>query len=405
MPARPLIAISVPSGPDGLSALLGPLRAALAGTGAAITPIPTQDSGVSPQYLAQLLAATRPDDTQQPLETDEVAVVLATSGSTQNPKGVLHSAATLSALSASVQGGATPQWIAALPITSMGGFNVVLRALETGLDPLPIDSLGGAQPFTPSGFTSVVRLAAERSNDVRVSLVAAQVRRLLSDPAGIAALLQCSQILVGGGPLPAVTADAARVAGIALTTTYGATETAGGAVFNSQPLSGVIISIDPESSEISLAGDMVALGYRCAPELTAQRFVQGSYRTGDLGTFTDRLTITGRIDDVTTINGVNVSLQAVEEILNNCDGVVAAAVVGAPDVGDEDQLFAVIQPERDLDLRTLRIELGNAVHLALGKAAVPRYFAFLDAIPTLPNNKVDRRSILQLTRDGALWQR
>jgi len=193
--------------------------------------------------------------------------------------------------------------------------------------------------------------------------------------------------------------------GIMLTTTYGATETAGGAVFNSQPLAGVTISIDSESSEISLAGDMVALGYRCAPELTAQRFVQGSYRTGDLGTFTDHLVVTGRIDDVTTINGVNVSLHAVEELLNSCEGVAAAAVVSAPDVGDEDQLFAVIEPARDVDHHTLRIELRNAVNLALGAAATPRYFAFLDAIPTLPNNKVDRQSILQLTRDGALWQR
>jgi O-succinylbenzoic acid--CoA ligase len=403
MPARPLIAISVPSGPDGLRALIGPLRAALGGTGAAITPIPAQATGFSPQYLAQLLAATRPDDAAQPLETDEVAVVLATSGSTQSPKGVLHSATTLSALSSAVQGGATPQWIAALPITSMGGFNVVLRALETGLDPLPMDSLGGAKPFTPAGFISVVDLAVQRSSDIRVSLVAAQVRRLLSDPAGISALLQCSQILVGGGPLPSVTADAARAAGIMLTTTYGATETAGGAVFNSQPLAGVTISIDPESSEISLAGAMVALGYRCAPELTEQRFVQGSYRTGDLGTFIDHLVVTGRIDDVTTINGVNVSLHAVEEILNSCEGVAAAAVVSAPDVGDEDQLFALIEPARDVDHHTLRIELRNAVNLALGASATPRYFAFLDAIPTLPNNKVDRQSILQLTRDGALW--
>jgi O-succinylbenzoic acid--CoA ligase len=405
MPARPLIAISVPSGPDGLTALIGPLRAALGGTGPAITPIPAQSPEISPQYLALLLAATRPDDESQPLEDDEVAVVLATSGSTQNPKGVLHSAATLSALSASVQGGSTPQWIAALPITSMGGMNVVLRALETGLDPLSIDSLGGARPFTPAGFISVVQRAAQRSTDVRVSLVAAQVRRLLSDPAGVNALLQCSQILVGGGPLPAVTADAARVAGVSLTTTYGATETAGGAVFNSQPLSGVTISIDPASSEISLAGDMVALGYRCAPELTEQRFVQGSYRTGDLGTFTDHLTITGRIDDVTTINGVNVALHAIEEILNNCEGVLAAAVVAAPDLGDEDQVFAIIQPTRDFDHESLCLDLRNAVHLALGKAAAPRYFAFLTAIPMLPNNKVDRQSIMQLTRDGALWQR
>ena len=45
------------------------------------------------------------------------------------------------------------------------------------------------------------------------------------------------------------------------------------------------------------------------------------------------------------------------------------------------------------------------MHAALGTAAAPRYFAFLEAIPLLPNNKVNRRLILQLTRDEALWQR
>jgi acyl-CoA synthetase (AMP-forming)/AMP-acid ligase II len=85
--------------------------------------------------------------------------------------------------------------------------------------------------------------------------------------------------------------------------------------------------------------------------------------------------------------------------------VLAAAVVAAPDLGDEDQVFAIIQPTRDFDHESLCLDLRNAVHLALGKAAAPRYFAFLTAIPMLPNNKVDRQSIMQLTRDGALWQR
>ena len=134
MPGRPLIRVPVPPGPHGVTALTAPLRAALAGTGPAIAPIPVVSPTTSTVYVQQLLRATRPDDAAFPLETEEVAVVLATSGSTQNPKGVLHSRTTLTALSAAVQGDAAtaPQWIATLPVTSMGGFNVVLRALEVG---------------------------------------------------------------------------------------------------------------------------------------------------------------------------------------------------------------------------------------------------------------------------------
>ncbi|CAB4612546.1 unannotated protein [freshwater metagenome] len=406
MPARPLIHISVPPGPDGVSALTSPLRAALDGTGPAIAPIPLVTDATSAEYVRHLLDATKPDDPSIPLEFDEVAVVMATSGSTQRPKGVLHSASTLHALSNAVQGGAHPQWIAALPLTSMGGFNVVLRASETELPAIGLNSLGGLQPFTSEDFVAAVRLALHRSSDVRVSLVAAQVRRLLADAAGTDALRACSQILVGGGPLPASTADVARTAEITLTTTYGATETAGGCVYNAQPLPGVDITIDPDTSEIVLSGQMVALGYRDERTQTAARFFGRSYRTGDLGTYSELLVIEGRSDDVITINGVNVSLNAIEETLNNVAIVQLAAVVAQPDVNKELELYAAVTlVAGSLDESEVVSMLRSAVQKELGKAAVPRKFAFFAELPTLPNDKLDRRAITQLTHDGALWQR
>jgi len=378
----------------------------LDGTGPAIAPVPAVTVATSAEYVTHLLQATKPDDPSVPLEFDEVAVVLATSGSTQRPKGVLHSATTLRALSNTVQRGAHPQWIAALPLTSMGGFNVVLRASETELPAIGLNSLGGLQPFTCDDFVAAVRVALQRSSDVRVSLVAAQVRRLLADAAGIDALRACSQILVGGGPLPASTADSARIAEISLTTTYGATETAGGCVYNSQPLPGVDITIDPETSEIVLSGQMVALGYRDEPTQTAERFFGRSYRTGDLGSYSERLVIDGRSDDVITINGVNVSLNAIEETLNNVALVHLAAVVAQPDANQEFELFAAVTLVGGyLDESEVTSVLRAAVQKELGKAAVPRRFAFFDQLPTLPNDKLDRRAIVQLTHDGALWQR
>ena len=406
MPARPLLHLSVPPGAEGVSVLTAALRTALDGTGPAIAPIPTVTSATSAHYVSQLLAATRPGDDSNPLESDGIAVVLATSGSTSHPKGVLHSAATLHALSHAIQGDANPQWIAALPVTSMGGFNVVLRAAETELPALGMTSLGGLHPFTPEEFSATVRTALQRSPDVRVSLVAAQVRRLLSDADGIEALRSCAQILVGGGPLPASTAQAARAAGVSLTTTYGATETAGGCVYNALPLPGVGISIDPLNSEIVLTGDMVALGYRNQPQQTAERFFGRSYRTGDLGSYENTLVIDGRSDDVITINGTNVSLNAVEEAINNFSGVQLSAVVAQPSNDGEFELYAAITLEDSfVDQSEFAQILRTSLQAALGKAAVPRNFAFFDSLPTLPNNKIDRRAITQLTHDGALWQR
>lgn len=408
MPDRPLARIPVPPGAQGVAALIEPLRAALDGTGPAIAPIPTVSATTSNEYVSQLLQATRPADSSAPLESDEIAVVMATSGSTHNPKGVLHSAATITALSAAALGPLTaaPQWIAALPVTSMGGLNVLIRSLGSGLDPIAISSLGGAAPFTPQAFNEAFRAALVRSPDVRVSLVAAQLRRLLADPESSAALQQCAQILVGGGPLPLHTAEAARSANILITTTYGATETAGGCVFNGKPLSQVQVSIDAEDSQIVLSGPMVALGYRCEPELTSRQFDQGSYRTGDTGTFNETLLVTGRLDDVVTINGVNVAVQAVSDALTGHASVGTCAVLAETDGTGETQLFAAItMTTLDVDSDALKQELRAVIRENLGAAAVPRYFALLESLPMLPNGKVDQRMLKGLIGDGVTWQR
>ncbi|MFA7324879.1 MAG: hypothetical protein WC005_11045, partial [Candidatus Nanopelagicales bacterium] len=113
-----------------------------------------------------------------------------------------------------------------------------------------------------------------------------------------------------------------------------------------------------------------------------------------------------RRDDVVTINGVNVAINAVEEALNNCAGVQGCAVVAAPDAGDELQLFAAVTVLEPVDDPVeFRHALRSEVIAALGLAAAPRYLAFLDSLPMLPNNKIDRRALVDLTADGVLWQR
>jgi O-succinylbenzoic acid--CoA ligase len=279
----------------------------------------------------------------------------------------------------------------------MGGFNVLLRGLAAGREPIAISSLGGASPFAPIDFGRAVQAAAARSSDIRVSLVAAQVRRLLSDDAGIEALRGCSQILVGAGPLPASLEESAGTHGIRLTRTYGATETSGGCVYDGEPLPGVGIATLP-TGEVVISGPMLALGYRLDRVLTETRFTESGYRTGDLGSVdSGRLTLHGRIDDVVVVNGVNVALGAVEKVIDGCQGVEAAVALALPLGEAEVEIVAlVIATSAGTGLRE---QINTAVQGALGRPAVPRRVAVVPDFPLLPNRKIDRVSLRALAAE------
>ena len=386
MATDPLVRIPVPAGPAGLHALAEPLRAALSGNGPAIAPIPVVTATTSDAYVRSLLRAIAPDE---PLEDDRTAVVLATSGSTGNPKGVLLSAAGLLALNPWRDEPGT--WVAAIPLTSAGGLNVLTRALAPGCEYVGIDSLAGARPFTPAGFAAAISDGLSHGLPLRTSLVPAQVRRLLGDPKGVEALQALATILVGGAGLDAQLRDAAAVHGISLISTYGMTETCGGCVYDGTPLEGVTVRIDNDS-RVTLGGPSIALGYRHQPALTAAHFTDDGFLTSDLGEFRDgTLRILGRIDDVVTVNGVNVSLAAIESLLRTEANVSDCAVIALDDPERGSRLIAFICGEH-IDSEAL----GDLVTERLGVAARPRAFTTIEHLPTLPGGKTDRQALIAL---------
>ena len=386
MATDPLVRIPVPSGPAGLDALAEPLRAALSGTGPAIAPIPVVTATTSDAYVRSLLRATAPDE---PLEDDRTAVVLATSGSTGNPKGVLLSADGLLSLNPWRDDPGT--WVAAIPLTSAGGLNVLTRALAPGCSYVGVDSLAGARPFTPAGFAAATTTAVTHGLPLRTSLVPAQVRRLLADAQGVEALQACTTILVGGAGLDAQLRDAAAVHGISLISTYGMTETCGGCVYDGTPLEGVTVHID-SASRVTLGGPSIALGYRHQPALTAAHFTDDGFLTSDLGEVRNgTLRILGRVDDVVTVNGVNVSVTAIEALLRTGTNVSDCAVIALDDPERGSRLIAficgaVIDSEA----------LGDLVTQRLGAAARPRAFTTIEQLPTLPGGKTDRQALIAL---------
>ena len=366
--------------------------------GIPIAPVPVTSVTVSDTYVAQILQAIRPEIA---LEIDGVAVVLTTSGSTGSPRGVLLSA---TALNASAQGAAElvgipvaeSAWLVAIPVTSAGGFAVVVRSWLAGFEPETLPSVGGAVPFRTADFVASTRHLAQRASGraLLTSLVPTQLARILDDVEGRSALNEYSAILVGGARFDSTIRERAQAAGVNVLSTYGLTETCGGCVYDGKAFPGVDVRIASDG-EVLVQGEVVGLGYRLDPALTAQRFIDGWLHTGDIGSIDEgTLSIVGRRDDIVTVKGVNVATGAVERVICAIPGVDACAVIATPHPIDGHRLSAFIVAQQDL-ARTITATVAEQ----LGPVAAPSSISTIASLPVLPNGKTDRAALAARAND------
>jgi O-succinylbenzoic acid--CoA ligase len=328
-------------------------------------------------------------------------VVIATSGSTGEPKLVALSAAALraSAKATADRLGGPARWLLALPAEHVAGVQVILRAHLAGAPPVVQDLRPG---FRVDDFTAAT--AALGDGRRYTSLVPTQLLRVL-DAGGPAldALRSYDAILVGGAALEPGLRSRAVDAGARIVTTYGMSETCGGCVYDGVPLDGVVVDLDPDG-RVLLGGPTLAEGYLGRPEETADTFVGGRFRTGDLGRFADgRLEILGRADDVIITGGEKIAPAAVERVLAAQPGVRAVCVVGVPDPEWGQVVAAAVV--RGADAAEGWVEpLRAAVRSELGRAAVPRRVIALPEIPVRGIGKPDRRAVAHLVTidDGVI---
>lgn len=335
-------------------------------------------------------------DVTQPLERNDVALVVATSGSTGEPKGVLLTADALraSATATHERLGGGGQWLLALPVSSIAGLTVLVRSLMARTRPEVVDLYGG---FSVAAFTEAT--ARLRTDVPRyTSLVPTQLRRLLGAGQG-PALSSYDAVLVGGAALAPTLRDEAAAAGVRVVTTYGMSETCGGCVYDGESLAGVTVDIG-DDGRVELGGPTVFVGYRLRPGLTAAALVDGRHLTQDLGRWLPdgRLEVLGRVDDVIVSGGVNVPSALVERVLSGHPGVAACAVVGRPDAEWGERVVAVVQPVDWSAAPTIE-DLRSFAAGSLDKAALPRQVVALQLLPVLPSGKPDKEAVRTLLRD------
>ncbi|SDN66965.1 O-succinylbenzoic acid--CoA ligase [Klenkia soli] len=360
-----------PLGPAVLDDVWPALRAALDGD----APLAVLPAGDGPAAAAR--AAVRP---AEPLE-DGADLVVVTSGSTGTPRGVLLSAAAVRASATATLDrlGGPGHWLLALPVSAIAGLQVLARSALAGRTPAVL----------PAGGSLTDAVAAMPADRRYTALVPTQLRRALA--AEPDALRAFDAVLVGGAATDPDLLAAARAAGVAVVTTYGMSETAGGCVYDGVPLDGVAVRV--VDGGVELAGPQLALGYRLDP--AADAFVGGWFRTRDAGTFDgQRLVVHGRLDDVLVSGGVNVAPQAVEAALREHPAVADAVVAGRPDPEWGTRVVAAVVPSPGAvpELAALRAWVGDR----LGAAAAPKELHLLDAVPVLHTGKPDRRAVADL---------
>jgi acyl-CoA synthetase (AMP-forming)/AMP-acid ligase II len=161
------------------------------------------------------------------------------------------------------------------------------------------------------------------------------------------------------------------------------------------PEGGIDAALAPgEIGEIVLSGASVAAGYWRDPQLTARRFVDGWWRSGDLGVMDSDgdVFLKGRLDNVINSGGIKVHAEEIELALLRHPAVAQAAVIGVADArwGQRIEAHLVVRDPAP-DAAALEAFCRDAARLATYK--IPKAFHFHAALPTGPTGKLYRRGL------------
>jgi long-chain acyl-CoA synthetase len=374
-------------------------------------------------------------------EQNDTAVILYTSGTTAEPKGVelthgnLHSNSTDSIRALGL--GIHYRFLQILPPFHVFGLTACVL--------IPV--FLGAPVYAIPRFSPPAVVRAVRTHHVSVliaipSMYAAILRAKSARPEAFASV----ELAVSGGePLPdTVRAGFEEKLGVVLLEGYGLTETspvvaacrrgahkpgtvgrpipnveiriapidAGPRPLSSAPSGDVSEPQQPRSGpcartrelapagiegEILVRGPGVMKGYFRKPDETRRVIdADGWFHTGDIGRFDEEgfLSITGRIKDMLIIGGENVYAREIESVLESHPAVLQAAVIGARDELRGEVPVAFVVPKEEA--APTEEELRTFVKQSLAGFKVPRRIVVRSDLPTGPTGKILKRRLKEL---------
>jgi acyl-CoA synthetase (AMP-forming)/AMP-acid ligase II len=350
-----------------------------------------------------------------PTDPDAPALIAYTSGTTSDPKGVVHSHRTIGAEIRQL-GGIQPAGRPMLTGAPVGHGIGMLAALL-----LPVWRRGAIHLID---VWDPVRVLAAMAADGVSSGQGATVflTSLLDHPTfdlAVHAPLMAT-IGLGGAAVPVSVCERARSLGIECARSYGCTEhpSITGSSYDDSweqrctsdgvPLPGVELRLvdehghdvaTGEPGEIWSRGPDCFWGYTDA-DRTAEAFVDGWYRTGDVGVLNQDgwLAITDRVKDIIIRGGENISAQEVEELLMRLPGVAECAVVAAPDARLGEHAAAFFRLVSGADAPTLDAVRAQLDAAGLAKQKWPEELHTVTEFPRTPSGKIQKFVLRQRLR-------
>jgi acyl-CoA synthetase (AMP-forming)/AMP-acid ligase II len=344
---------------------------------------------VSDELLAAVESEVTPAD---------LAIMVHTSGSTADPKGVLHTHGTLvrqtstwpAAIRAVTGSSSHPVVLCAMPFFWIGGVLAAMGALHEAVTLLVmprLDAAGALDLIEGERATGIVGWPAF-------------TQQLRSDPS-FAGRDLASAPMLRDGPLDIAMTDVPD--GFPVHRTM--TETAGGFAYTDIAIvdEAGAPARDGEIGELLIRGTGSMAGYNKRER--ADVFDEnGWYHTGDRvyrHSGDPRLFYVGRTSELIKAAGANVSPLEVEAVIAALPEVAQCVVVGIDHPARGQEVCAVVVPaDKDFDVESVAAEIGEQ----LSSYKVPtRWVAVTSAqIPTLPSGKFHRKRLQELIADGSI---
>ena len=340
---------------------------------------------------------------------DTPVLLVYTSGTTGQPKGVLHTQAGLISnceISAHAHELLPDDHVlSVLPLFHVGGLCIqTLPALHAG-----------ARVTLHGRFDAGAWLVDVATRSPSLSLlVPATLRAVLDHPAFAATPLSSLKLLAtGSSTIPASMIAAFHARGVPVGQVYGATETGPVSIYlrrkdafshvgsAGQAGQGVEVrlvketgeeAVEGEVGEIWLRGPNLLVGYWKDPDNPA--FVDGWFHTGDLARRDDAgfYEVVGRSKDMIISGGENVYPAEIENLLADCPMILEAAVVGEADARWGEVVVAVVVRKPGIEL-----DAAQVLQLFVGKLARfkhPKRIVFCEGLPKTALGKVQKAGLL-----------